>query len=151
LARATRHQAPLGLIMLDVDHFKHFNDEFGHRAGDSALIEISGLLTRTIRAEDVACRYGGEEFAVILPGAALDVTMRRANEIGSAAREMVLLERTGAPRRGLPVSMGVAAFPEHGVTLDSLIRAADVAMMAAKVAGRDRVCVAAAIDPPPNP
>jgi diguanylate cyclase (GGDEF)-like protein len=151
LARATRHESSVGLIMLDIDNFKHFNDEFGHRAGDNALVELSGLLAKVIRAEDVACRYGGEEFAVIMPGAPLEATTRRAAEIGRAVRGIVIQDAAGALLSGLSASMGVAVFPDHGGTCDTLVRAADVALFAAKQAGRDCVRVAEVVESPSEP
>jgi diguanylate cyclase (GGDEF)-like protein len=108
------------------------------------------LLAKTIRAEDVACRYGGEEFTVILPGAPLEATMRRAAEICNAVKNISIQEPTGAHPRGLSVSMGVAVFPDHGGTLDALVRAADLALFAAKQAGRDCVRTAEAVDSPPE-
>ncbi|OFW66546.1 MAG: hypothetical protein A2Z12_01990 [Actinobacteria bacterium RBG_16_68_21] len=150
LARAVRHGAPVGLIMLDVDNFKRFNDEFGHRAGDDALLKIGALFTKTIRAEDVACRYGGEEFTVIMPGAPLEATTQRAVEIGRAVKEIVFEEPSGARLGDLSLSMGVAVFPDHGDTLEVLVRAADMAMLAAKQAGRACVRVAEAVVPPPE-
>jgi diguanylate cyclase (GGDEF)-like protein len=151
LARATRHDSSLGLIMLDIDNFKHFNDEFGHRAGDNALVEVGALLAKVIRTEDVACRYGGEEFAVIMPGAPLEATTRRAAEIGRAIRGIVIQDAAGALLSGLSASMGVAVFPDHGDGCDALVRAADQALFAAKQAGRDCVRVAEAVAPPPKP
>jgi diguanylate cyclase (GGDEF)-like protein len=142
LARATRHESPLGLIMLDVDHFKHFNDQHGHRAGDTALIELGALLAKTTRAEDVACRFGGEEFTVIMPGAPPEVTVRRAAEIGRAVKEITVEKSADARLRGLSVSMGVAMFPDHAGTHDTMLRAADLALLAAKKAGRDCVRIA---------
>ncbi len=153
LARANRHESSLGLIMIDIDNFKHFNDEFGHRAGDNALVEVGGLLAKIIRAEDIACRYGGEEFAVIMPGAPLEATTRRAAEVGRAIRGIVIQDAAGALLSGLSASMGVAVFPDHGGTCDTLVRAADLALFAAKQAGRDCVRVAEAVEslsePPP--
>src|SRR3990172_4924089 len=81
LARAARHESTVGLIVFDIDNFKHFNDQFGHRAGDTALIQVGVFLRDIIRAEDVACRFGGDEFAAIMPGAPLEVTIQRAEAI----------------------------------------------------------------------
>jgi diguanylate cyclase (GGDEF)-like protein/PAS domain S-box-containing protein len=151
LARAKRHDSSVGLIMLDVDNFKHFNDEFGHRAGDNALVELGDVLAKLIRAEDVACRYGGEEFAVIMPGAPLEATTRRAVEIGKAVRGIVVQDSVGALLSGLSASLGVAVFPDHGDTCDVLVKAADLALFAAKQAGRDCVRVAEIVDSPLEP
>ena len=81
LDRAKRNQRPVGIIMLDIDHFKHFNDTFGHDAGDTLLNEISQFLQNYTRRQDVACRYGGEEFTLILPDAPLDATTQRAEDL----------------------------------------------------------------------
>ena len=151
LARAARHEMPVGLIMLDVDHFKHFNDQFGHRAGDTALVEVGALLAKTIRAEDIACRYGGEEFTVIMPGAPLEATTLRATEIGIAVKGILIKEPTGTLPGGLSVSAGVAVFPDHGDDGEALVRAADLALLAAKQAGRDCVRVAEAVDSASEP
>jgi diguanylate cyclase (GGDEF)-like protein len=151
LARAARHDSTVGMVMLDVDNFKHFNDEFGHRAGDDALVEISAMLARTIRVEDIACRYGGEEFTVIMPGAPLEATKRRAAEIGSAVRDISFQEPSGERVTGLTVSMGISMFPSHGDTVAALMRAADLALLAAKHAGRDCVRVGEAGAPPDAP
>jgi diguanylate cyclase (GGDEF)-like protein len=150
LARAVRHQSTVGLIVLDLDNFKHFNDEYGHGAGDTALIEIGKLLRDSIRSEDVACRYGGEEFAVIMPGAPLEATAQRAEAIAEAVREISVREIGGRILGSLSVSIGVALYPEHGDTRDSLIAAADLALFAAKSAGRDCVRVATTVGSHPK-
>jgi len=151
LARATRHESTVGLIMLDIDSFKHFNDEFGHRAGDTALVLLANLLSKTIRTEDVACRYGGEEFAVIMPGSPLEATIRRASAIGEAVREIAVREDDGKALAQLTVSMGVSVFPDHGATSEDLVRAADLALYAAKQGGRDCLRVATAGDSDAGP
>ena len=142
LARATRHESTIGLIILDLDNFKRFNDEFGHRAGDTALIEIGSLLRDSIRTEDVACRYGGEEFAVIMPGAPLEATTRRAEAILEAVRAISVRDIGGKIRGPVTASAGISHFPDHGATRDALVEAADIALFAAKNAGRDCVRVA---------
>jgi diguanylate cyclase (GGDEF)-like protein/PAS domain S-box-containing protein len=144
LARAVRHESTVGLIVLDLDNFKRFNDEFGHRAGDTALIEVGSVLRDSIRTEDIACRYGGEEFAVIMPGAPLEAVVRRAGSLASAVREISVRELGGKILGPLTVSMGVALYPDHGDTREALITAADDALYAAKSGGRDCVRVATA-------
>ncbi|MFH1330633.1 MAG: sensor domain-containing diguanylate cyclase [Actinomycetota bacterium] len=142
LARATRHESFVGLIILDPDNFKRFNDEFGHRAGDTALIEVGSLLRDSIRTEDVACRYGGEEFAVIMPGAPLEATTRRAEGILEAVRSIAVRDVGGKTVGSITMSAGISHFPDHGATSDALVEAADIALFAAKNAGRDCVRVA---------
>jgi diguanylate cyclase (GGDEF)-like protein/PAS domain S-box-containing protein len=141
LRRAERGRHCLGVIMLDIDHFKRFNDTLGHDAGDTLLRELAAMLQRQVRASDIACRYGGEEFTMILPDVPPDLTRQRAEEIREAAREMRVQH---GPRLLSPVtlSLGVAVFPQNGTTRDALLQNADVALYRAKHEGRDRVCVA---------
>ncbi len=141
LRRATRNQRPLGVIMLDLDHFKHFNDTFGHEAGDTLLRELGTFLQSNIRAEDIACRYGGEEFTLILPEGTAEITMQRANFLLEAVKRMDVSHRSQTLGR-ITVSMGVATFPEHGRTREALLSAADAALYRSKEEGRDRVTVA---------
>jgi len=140
IRRAERRYASLGVIMLDVDHFKRFNDTFGHAAGDTLLQEVSSFLVGHIRAEDIACRYGGEEIALILPDASLDGALGRADYLRERIKALELTHR-GQPLGTVTVSMGVAVFPDHGQTGDDLLRAADAALDQAKEQGRDRVVV----------
>jgi diguanylate cyclase (GGDEF)-like protein/PAS domain S-box-containing protein len=141
LARAERRSTPIGVIMLDLDHFKAFNDTHGHRAGDAALAAIGGLIPTLVRGEDIPCRYGGEEFAVIMPDAGLEVAARRAEQI-RAALAAVQVTHADTVLGTVTLSAGVAAYPEHGSGLDDLISAADRALYRAKAEGRDRVVVA---------
>lgn len=144
VARAARQESTVGLIVFDIDNFKLFNDRFGHRAGDTALIKISEVLRDIIRTEDVVCRYGGEEFAVIMPGAPLSVTIERAKSIGSGIREAAVQEDSRTLDR-LTVSLGVAVYPDHGLNRTDLMEAADQAMFEAKRSGRDCVRVATTV------
>jgi len=139
VARATRERSSLCLAMLDVDHFKDFNDRHGHKAGDLVLQALGHMLTDTTRAGDAACRYGGEEFVVILPGATLEVARKRAEEWRLAFQEI----STSLPEyaRTATISVGLACFPEHGLDSESLVDAADKALYQAKDAGRDRVII----------
>jgi len=141
VARAERRDGSLGVIMLDLDHFKEFNDTHGHRAGDAALVALGGLLPTLVRGEDVPCRYGGEEFAVIFPDAPLEHVARRAEEIREALAA-VDLRYADRELGHVTVSAGVAAFPDHGRTPEDLILAADRALYEAKNEGRNRVVVA---------
>ena len=139
--RASRNRRTVGVIMLDLDHFKQFNDTFGHEAGDMLLRLLGDFLVTHVRAEDIACRYGGEEFVVILPEASLSMTRSRAEELWSGVQNLSV-NFHGELLRAVTASVGVAAFPEHGTTLAELLRAADAALFAAKRAGRDRVAIA---------
>jgi diguanylate cyclase (GGDEF)-like protein/PAS domain S-box-containing protein len=141
LYRVRRRNAPLGLIMLDLDHFKKFNDTFGHEAGDSLLRALGKYLLAQVRHEDVACRYGGEEFVLILPEAPLQAVVARAEAIRLGVLQLQLSQQ-GQLLESTSVSLGVAMFPEHGVSGENLLQAADNAMYQAKMAGRNRVVVA---------
>lgn len=140
LNRASRKQQPLGIIMIDVDHFKKFNDSFGHEAGDTALRELGTFIIKQIRGADIACRYGGEEFILILPEASLNTTRERAEQIRQGAKHLALQNRR-QHLDAITLSLGVAVFPEHGLTGESVIHAADAALYRAKSEGRDRTVV----------
>lgn len=140
--RARRKELPLGLMVLDIDHFKRYNDTRGHDAGDALLAQFAKLLMEQIRQEDIACRYGGEEFVIVMPGADDEVTRDRAQRICDAVRRMKItigVEVFG----GITVSIGVTSYPAHGLRMDELITAADKALYEAKHSGRDQVRVAA--------
>jgi diguanylate cyclase (GGDEF)-like protein len=127
--------------MVDVDHFKHFNDTFGHEAGDEILRELAGLFQSKLRAEAIASRYGGEEFVLILPEASEEVTRERAQQL----RQMVgqsQIQYRGKPFERVTISIGLSYYPQHGTTGEALLRAADAALYRAKDEGRDRVVVA---------
>ena len=138
--RAGRHETSIGVIMLDVDHFKTFNDSFGHEAGDYVLQRVSSEIGSLIRGEDIACRFGGEEFTLIVTDASLDTTVKRAEKLLSRIREMSLVFRN-KPLGQVTASIGIAVFPDHGDSPDALLAAADKALYAAKEGGRDRVSV----------
>jgi len=146
--RAVRAEYGLGMLLLDLDHFKKFNDTYGHEAGDSVLRETGTLLTKSVRAEDVVCRFGGEEFVVVLPMADLKTSQARADRIRSKLREMTVLHQ-GQSLGMVTVSVGVAALPQHGTSPKELLEAADAALYRAKREGRDRV-VAAEVRPIPE-
>ncbi|WP_199248408.1 diguanylate cyclase [[Phormidium] sp. ETS-05] len=139
--RAERNNQSIGIMMLDVDHFKRFNDTYGHEAGDIILRELSQVLQISIRSSDIACRYGGEEFALIMPEAPLDITLQRAEKLCQKVRTLKVQYRHQL-LGPLTISLGVASFPQHGPTGGSLIQAADAALYRAKNEGRDRVCLA---------
>jgi diguanylate cyclase (GGDEF)-like protein len=136
--RATRKQTSLGLIMLDVDHFKELNDAHGHTAGDALLRAVADLLHSCLRAADVLCRYGGDEFAIVMPDAVLQDTVKKAEEMRRAAKSLSL-QLNGRVIDGMSISLGAAAFPHHGSTREILIQQADSALYAAKTGGRDQV------------
>lgn len=141
IQRATRKEYPLGLIMLDIDHFKTFNDSLGHVAGDALLHELGNLLSEHVRTGDVACRYGGEEFVLILPEASLDATKARAELLREEVRHLHV-EHKARSLGTVTVSLGVAGFPNHGVTGEAVLESADAALYRAKREGRNRVVVA---------
>lgn len=141
LLRAIRKHLPLGIIMLDMDDLKHFNDTWGHAAGDAALRQVGGLLLNQIRGEDIACRYGGDEFILILPDAEPHVTLGRAEQIGRLAR-WSYLQLDGQSLPSVTLSMGVAVFPTHGSTSEAILKSADEALYHAKHSGRNRVVMA---------
>jgi diguanylate cyclase (GGDEF)-like protein/PAS domain S-box-containing protein len=138
IRRARRRGVSLGVIMLDLDRFKIVNDNFGHEAGDVLLRTLGELLRRSVRGEDVACRWGGEEFAVLLPEATLEATRVRAEELRTVVRELQVpyQDRVLGP---ITVSLGVAIFPDQGLSGQSVLRAADAALYQSKASGRDRV------------
>jgi diguanylate cyclase (GGDEF)-like protein len=123
--------------MLDLDHFKRINDAHGHQAGDFVLVAVAALLRNQTRSSDIVCRYGGEEFALVLPEASLENVRLRAEHIREAIRRLNL-RHENAPLGGITASLGIALFPHHADSPDSLIRAADEALYEAKNAGRDR-------------
>ena len=127
--------------MLDVDHFKRFNDTFGHEAGDSVLQELGRFLLKYVRGSDIACRYGGEEFILILPEGSLDITSKRAEQLREEIKHLHLKYRH-EPLGQITLSLGVASFPEHGLTGQNVIREADAALYRAKREGRDAVRLA---------
>ena len=137
--RAARYDAPLSLIMLDIDHFKKLNDSFGHEVGNIVLKGVTQIVRGCIRDTDISCRYGGEEFAVILPQTPLDDAQRIAKRI------RIMIERTtfevgdNIDKQGVTVSIGVTSFPENGYPQAELVRLADQAMYRAKGVGRNAV------------
>ncbi|MCU1321963.1 MAG: diguanylate cyclase [Acidobacteriaceae bacterium] len=147
LRRAHRKQSTLAVFMLDVDHFKTFNDGLGHAAGDITLREVAEVFKRCVRAEDIICRYGGEEFAIILPEIALEIALERAEAIRRSVSEMRLwMHDVRMPE--ITISIGVAMYPVDGTTMEQLLRSADQALYQAKRTGRNKVLVAANLDTP---
>jgi diguanylate cyclase (GGDEF)-like protein/PAS domain S-box-containing protein len=138
IRRSVRAEQSLGILMLDLDHFKKFNDAYGHEAGDAVLRETASFLTKSIRVEDIVCRYGGEEFVIILPTANLTAAHARAERIRLKLKELTVLHQ-GHSLGMITVSVGVAALPDHGTSPKDLLEAADAALYRAKREGRDRV------------
>jgi diguanylate cyclase (GGDEF)-like protein len=141
LLRAERQGRKVGVIMLDIDHFKPFNDRFGHVAGDALLQELGRFLQRHVRGSDIACRYGGEEFTLIMQDASLEVTHQRAEQIRENVKELRVHQGTMV-LDPITLSAGVALFPDHAKSRRTILQAADVALYRAKETGRDRVCLA---------
>ncbi len=143
ISRAQRERRSLGVIMTDVDSFKHINDAFGHVLGDAVLASVAEVLDHNIRKSDVACRFGGDEFILILPECSLKDTVMRAEALRRIV-ERACLKLGGSEIGQVTLSMGVSAIPEHGVTAADLLRAADKALYDAKRGGRNRVEAASA-------
>ena len=135
--RAVRNKQPAAILMLDIDHFKQFNDTFGHQAGDTLLQTFGEFLSQRMRGEDVVCRYGGEEFTVILAGASLDVACRRAELLRTEVKQLTV-QHARQVLGTISVSIGAAAYPGYD-TANDLLHAADQALYRAKAEGRDRV------------
>ena len=133
---AKRKQKPLGVIMLDIDHFKRFNDTFGHEAGDLVLQQIGTYLQSHIRGSDIACRYGGEEIIIIMPEASLGDTQQRAEQLRQGIKNLKLSHH-GKSLGMITVSLGIASFPDAGSDGENLLSAADDALYQAKAQGRD--------------
>ncbi len=141
LHRAERQEKQVGVIMADIDYFKRFNDTFGHDAGDSLLKEVAKVMNQHVRGSDIACRYGGEEFTIIMTDVSPAITQQRAEELREAVRRITVYHGDRV-LDSVTLSLGVAIFPEHGDTHRALLQAADVALYRAKQSGRDRVCLA---------
>lgn len=144
MAYSRRHKASFGIMMLDIDHFKQFNDKYGHDAGDALLKEVGVLFQNNSRGSDTACRFGGEEFIIILSQASLDITRQRAENLREIAEKLQVLYREKLLDK-ITFSIGVAIYPDNGQTISAIIKAADNALYRAKKEGRNRVCVADSI------
>lgn len=139
--RAQRQRHKIGVILLDIDHFKRFNDTYGHDAGDRVLETVAQLLRESVRGSDVACRYGGEEMILILPESPPGTTLARAEEIRQAL-SLLQISYNGLTLNALTASLGVASFPDHGPQDVDVFKAADAALYQAKAQGRNQVVVA---------
>ena len=140
VAQAIRASTPLSIIMIDLDHFKKINDTYGHKAGDVMLQTLGTLLTTKTRDGDIACRYGGEEFIIVLPGASQTIAQRRAEQMRSTFEELRITY--GGHILSATLSAGVAEFPLNGIDGETVLQDADKALYTAKSLGRNRVVVA---------
>jgi diguanylate cyclase (GGDEF)-like protein len=139
LSRARRQSEPLAIVMLDVDHFKKFNDNYGHAAGDAGLRALTSLIRTSLRRSDLVARYGGEEFVLVLPVTTADQAVDKMNLMREAAAQLPIRLPKQQTTAILTVSAGVAVFPDDGVTADELLDCADERLFQAKQAGRNRV------------
>ena len=137
IRRAERKQSSVCVLMLDIDNFKLFNDTHGHAAGDALLREFGALLKDSIRGGDIASRYGGEEFTVVLPDTALEDSLRRAKQLLEQIKALHVTSN-GSTVGGVSASIGVAAYPDHAEMPEEVLRAADRALYTAKTAGKNR-------------
>ena len=140
LVRAAREGHPLSILMVDIDHFKQLNDTYGHQAGDKVLRATGSLLQQHARTSDIPCRYGGEEFVVVLPDMSLEAAWGRAEQVRRDFADLRIA--FGDAQLAVAMSIGVSVYPGHGKTADELICAADKALYEAKQTGRNKVCVA---------
>jgi diguanylate cyclase (GGDEF)-like protein len=138
LHRTNREGVPLCVAMLDLDYLKKLNDTFGHDAGDRVLRELGRVLSEKLRKSDISCRFGGEEFVLVLPGSTIEDARNRVEEIRLLVKNLQIRHDDQVLGR-VTVSGGLASSPEHGSTPEELLRAADEALYAAKESGRDRV------------
>jgi len=141
LRRALRKEAFLSLLMVDIDHFKRFNDGWGHEAGDAVLRELARLLQSQLRAEDIACRYGGDEILLVLPEADVEAAQKSAERLQTTVRT-TQIQHYGKVLEGLTLSIGIACYPRHASNAGALIGAADAALYKAKENGRNQFVTA---------
>lgn len=137
IERARRYGNGMAVILIDIDQFKRLNDEFGHLLGDEVLRQVSSIFHRQLRKIDVVCRYGGEEFAILLT----QTNLQQAMAIAEKLRRLVEGWQFPGVPRSVTISAGVSAFPTHGTTREEMIRSADTGLYLAKQAGRNHVCV----------
>jgi diguanylate cyclase (GGDEF)-like protein/PAS domain S-box-containing protein len=137
LARAAREGYPVSVIMLDIDHFKKVNDTFGHEAGDVVLKALARMLSSRNRRGDFVCRFGGEEFVIVMPNMTVDTAYERAEELRATLNTLAV--PYGRFSLTITISMGIAGYPANGDEREAVLRAADRAMYAAKRAGRDHI------------
>lgn len=135
--RAQRERKPLTVAIMDLDAFKSINDTYGHRAGDLALQHVAGYLSIHTRASDIVCRYGGEEFVIVMPGVDVEVARCRAEEWRRSIEDLVVNSPKGSFH--VTASIGVAVYPAHADSTEDLLRAADDALYIAKRIGKNRI------------
>lgn len=140
ISRCSRKSLPLAIFMLDIDHFKQFNDKFGHEAGDMVIQALSTSLRNFARKDDVACRYGGEEFIFIMPEIDIETAMQRAKELHESVSR-IHLRYGGNALTQITISIGLAIYPRDGENMHDLIAAADIALYQAKNSGRNKTIV----------
>lgn len=140
IRRASRHGTTVGIIMFDIDRMKPINDTYGHDAGDLLLRTLGGVMLNSFRGEDVACRYGGDEFTIVLPEASLVDVWRRAEQLRENVKKLDI-KYEGRSVGAITLSIGVAAYPDHGLTAERVLLAADAASYASKSEGGDRIVV----------
>lgn len=138
LKRAKKNNCELSIIMGDIDHFKFINDQFGHLAGDEVLRFLGELLKQCASETEIDCRYGGEEFLLVLPNTDKKTALKRAELLRKKIEDLVIMHYDN--KITFTISFGVATFPQQGTTPEKLINAADVALYRAKIEGRNRVC-----------
>lgn len=138
-ARAQRENSPFSVFILDVDHFKKFNDTYGHKCGDLVLQSLANFLIENTRRSDIVCRYGGEEFVVLMPDASMESAYERAEYFRRQFAELTI-QYAGQPLK-CTFSAGIASYPQHGTSGESLLGYADEALYTSKAKGRNRVTV----------
>jgi diguanylate cyclase (GGDEF)-like protein len=141
LQLASRRKQSIALLFLDLDHFKRFNDTFGHDAGDTVLQSLADLFRNFFRSTDLCCRYGGEEFAIVLPDSSSRQAAIRADLLRSEVKNLRLQYKNQVLGQ-ITLSIGIAAFPEHGSMAVELLTIADQCLYESKARGRDTVTVA---------
>ena len=146
ISRANRDRSSIAIIMLDIDHFKDFNDTHGHQAGDAALRTLGEFLKKATRGQDIVCRYGGEEFALVFSGSSLQGALERGETLRDGVKQLQV-QYAGRLLGAITVSMGLSLFPDHGTTIADVLRGADQALYCAKRDGRDQMCVWTADSP----
>jgi diguanylate cyclase (GGDEF)-like protein/PAS domain S-box-containing protein len=140
IKRAERNHTQVGIIMADIDHFKEFNDKYGHAAGDQVLTQMGGFFKAGLRGSDVACRYGGEEFVFFLPECSAENTFKRADQMREEVKNLAV-RYGGELLASITLSMGISTYPDQGHNAEDLLRVADAALYRAKQEGRDRVII----------
>jgi len=139
LSKADRKAYPVSLIMMDIDNFKRINDTYGHKSGDQALQSLADFILSCIRSSDTACRFGGDEFVIVMPEATIGLAYERAEKLRQGVQARPMTETGMADC--LTVSAGISVYPAHGATREELLRSADQALYLAKAQGRNRVVV----------